>query len=238
MAMVLAHRGASGYAPENTIEAFKLAIEMGADGFELDVHVSADGELVVMHDERVDRTTNGNGYIKDMTIEEIKVLDACNGFNEFSGVKVPTLREVYELIVGTDLIINTEIKTDGIPYPDIVEKCLTLEKELGLEKQIIYSSFNHYTCVKIREQRPDAKIGLLYDAGPVDPWEYAKRLHADFLHPSIAISAVLPDLITKSLMNGVGVNFWTVNEEKMMKLCHEYGAGIITNYPDRAIALR
>lgn len=238
MSLVLAHRGASGYAPENTLEAFRLAAEMGADGFELDVHVSADGELIVMHDEKVDRTTDGKGYIKDKTLKELKALDASNGKAGYRDVRIPTLREVYELISGTKLIINTEIKTDGILYPDIAEKCLALEDEMNLRGQIVYSSFNHYTCATLREMRPDAKIGLLYSGGLYNPWEYAKQLKADFLHPDIAIAAVLPDLISESIRNGVGVNFWTVNDTEKMKMCHEYGAGIITNFPDIALKLR
>ena len=143
MSFVLAHRGASGHAPENTLEAFRLAMEMGADGFELDVHVSKDGELIVIHDENVKRTTNGEGLIKDMTLAEIKALDACKGMEAYRGAKIPTLREVYELIRDTDHIVNVEIKTDDIFYPQIEEKCLALEAEMGMKGRIVYSSFNH-----------------------------------------------------------------------------------------------
>ena len=117
--VIYAHRGASGYAPENTLESFKLAMEMGADGFELDVHVSRDGELIVIHDETVDRTTNGTGRIMDMTLQQIKALDASNHMEKYAGARIPTLEEVYSLIQGTDLLINCELKTDAIQYPDI-----------------------------------------------------------------------------------------------------------------------
>lgn len=117
--VIYAHRGASGYAPENTLESFKLAMEMGADGFELDVHVSRDGELIVIHDETVDRTTNGIGRIMDMTLQQIKALDASNHMEKYTGARIPTLEEVYSLIQGTDLLINCELKTDAIQYPDI-----------------------------------------------------------------------------------------------------------------------
>ena len=112
MSIILCHRGASGYAPENTLEAFQLAMDMGADGFELDVHLSKDGELVVIHDERVDRTTNGKGFVKDLTFEELRSLDACNGKTDYSGVCIPTLAEVYRLFANNDKLINVEIKTD------------------------------------------------------------------------------------------------------------------------------
>ena len=124
MSIILGHRGASGHAPENTLEAFKLAMDMGAEGFELDVHLSKDGELVVIHDETVDRTTNGKGLVWEKTLAELKELDACNKMEAYRGAKIPTLREVYELIRDTDHIVNVEIKTDDIFYPQIEEKCL------------------------------------------------------------------------------------------------------------------
>ena len=91
MSIILGHRGASGYAPENTLEAFRLAMDMGADGFELDVHLSRDGELIVMHDETVDRTTDGHGQIQSFTLKELKALDASDGMTAYKGAKVPTL---------------------------------------------------------------------------------------------------------------------------------------------------
>ena len=124
MSIILGHRGASGYAPENTLEAFRLAMDMGADGFELDVHLSKDGELIVMHDERVDRTTDGSGLIQSFTLKELKALDASNGMAKYKGAKVPTLGELYDLIRDTRHVVNVEIKTDQIVYPDIAEKVL------------------------------------------------------------------------------------------------------------------
>ncbi|MBR0136398.1 MAG: glycerophosphodiester phosphodiesterase, partial [Clostridia bacterium] len=138
---ILGHRGAAAYAPENTMPAFEMALEQGADGLELDVHLSKDGELVIMHDERVDRTTNAHGFIKDFTLEELKALDASYGKEGFANAVVPTLREVYELVRGTDKMINVEIKTDIIDYPGIVDKVLKMEDEMGMNGRIIYSSF-------------------------------------------------------------------------------------------------
>ena len=92
MSIIYAHRGASGHAPENTLEAFALAMEMGTDGFELDVHLSSDGELVVIHDEKVDRTTNGTGYVKDLTLARLRALDASNGMEKYKGAKSPPWR--------------------------------------------------------------------------------------------------------------------------------------------------
>lgn len=237
MSMIYAHRGASGYAPENTLEAFRLAMEMGADGFELDVHLSKDGELIVIHDETVDRTTNGTGFVKDLTLAELKGLDACNGMREYQGAKIPTLGEVYDLIKDTGHIINVEIKTDSIFYPDLARKCLELEREKGMEGRIIYSSFNHYTILELKAVAPEKIVGLLYGDELFEPWEYGLKLGADYLHPYYP-NIYIPGLADTCLAKGLGINLWTVNDKQTMLECLKRNVGIITNYPDVAIALR
>ena len=237
MSIVLAHRGASGYAPENTLEAFKVAIEMGADGFELDVHLSKDGELVVIHDETVDRTTDGTGLVYDKTLAELKQLDACKGMEAYRGARIPTLREVYELIQDTKHIVNVEIKTDDIFYPQIEEKCLALEKEMGMEGRIVYSSFNHYTTKKVRELAPDAQIGMLFGDVLVEPYDYCKSVGANLLHPGKS-NLNVPGFAEGAKKAGLGINVWTVNTEDYMQKCLDCGAGIVTNYPDIAVKLR
>ena len=237
MSIIYGHRGASGYAPENTLEAFRLAIEMGADGFELDVHMSRDGELVVIHDESVDRTTNGTGLVKDLTLAEIQSLDACNGMQQYAGAKIPTLGEVFDLVRDTHHIVNVEIKTDECFYPEIEEKCLALAKEKGVEDRVIYSSFNHYTLVRMRELKPDVKLGMLFGDILIKPWEYAKSLTVDYVHP-MKMNIYVPDFAEEAEKNGLGINMWTINDEETMLRCLECGAGIITNYPDVAVKLR
>ena len=237
MSVILGHRGASGYAPENTLEAFQLAIDMGADGFELDVHLSRDGELVIMHDETVDRTTNGSGRIQSFTLAELKRLDASNGMSGFAGAEIPTLEEFYGLIRNTRHMVNLEIKTDQIVYPGIVEKIINLESKMGMEGRILYSSFNHYTLMELRKIKPDAKFGILYSDGLFEPWKYAQSIGAAYIHPQWR-TLFYPGLIEGSLAAGTGINTWTVNDEEIMELCLRYDIGIITNYPDRAIALR
>lgn len=235
--VVYAHRGASGYAPENTLEAFRLAMDMGADGFELDVHLSRDGELIVMHDETVDRTTNGTGRIMDKTAAELKELDACNGMEKYKGAKIPTLAEVFALIQGTKLLINCELKTDNIQYPGIEEKCLKLAEQMGVESQLLYSSFNHYSLMKLKALNPNAPTGALYSNAIYQPWDYVKPLGIENIHPHWG-NLYLPGLIEGCLKAGVGINPWTVNEEAVMKLCIHHGIGVITNYPDKALAFR
>ena len=237
MSIILAHRGASGYAPENTLEAFRLAMEMGADGFELDVHLSADGELMVIHDETVNRTTDGTGFVKDLTLAQLKQLDACNGMAAYRGAKIPTLGEVFDLIKDTSHIVNVEIKTDGIFYPHIEEKCLALEQEKGMEGRILYSSFNHYTIRNMRALAPQSRLGMLYGEVMAEPFDYCKSIGADFLHPA-QNSFQVPGFPEKAARAGLGINLWTVNDEHTMIRCLEHGTGIITNYPDIAVKLR
>ena len=237
MSLIYGHRGASGYAPENTLEAFRLSMDMGADGFELDVHMSADGELVVIHDESVDRTTNGIGLVKNLTLAQLKELDASAGMDKYKGAKIPTLSEVFELIRDTHHIVNVEIKTDECFSPEIEEKCLALAKEKGIGDRIIYSSFNHFTLLKLRELKPDVKLGMLFGDILIKPWEYAKSLTVDYVHP-MKMNIYVPDFIEEAAANDLGINMWTINDEETMLRCLNCGAGIITNYPDVAIKLR
>lgn len=237
MSMIYGHRGASAHAPENTLEAFRLAMEMGADGFELDVHLSKDGELVVIHDETVDRTTDGTGFVRELTLQQLKELDASNAMGGYKDCRIPTLKEVYTLIQDTHHIVNVEIKTDECDYPEIEEKCLALAKEMGVEDRIIYSSFNHYTLLKMRRLKSDVKLGMLFGDIMVKPWEYAKQLNVDYLHP-MKLNIYVPDFAEKATEAGYGINMWTVNDKATIAFCLEQNVGIITNYPDVAVALR
>lgn len=237
MSFIFAHRGASGYAPENTLESFELAVRMGADGVELDVHLSADGELVVIHDETVDRTTNGTGHVKDMTLAQLKALDASCGKADYPDAKIPTLGEVYDLLRDTGLHVNVEIKTDVVLYPDIERKCLEIEREKGMQGRVLYSSFNHYTIANLLRQDPGARTGLLYMSGLYEPWTYAKSVGATHIHPFYP-SIFLPGLPQGCGENGVGINCWTVNDPQVMEQCVRFGCGIITDYPDVAVDVR
>ena len=152
MVQILSHRGFSGYYPENTMLAFqKVAEETVADGIELDIQLTKDGEIVIMHDEMLDRTTNGSGWLKDHTLEELKMLSVgvnVKGF--FPRQTIPTLREYFTWLKTTKLITNIELKTSYFEYEGIEEKLIAMVKEFGLEDQIWYSSFNHYTVARIK----------------------------------------------------------------------------------------
>ena len=147
---VWAHRGASGEAPENTLEAFELALKQGADGLELDVHISKDGHLIVMHDEQVDRTTNGTGQIRRMTLKELKALNA--GTKE-QPMEIPTLDEIYAWAQHNTMEINVEIKSDAVAYENIESKCLELAARYGVETV----SYTHLDVYK----RQDLILSLL-----------------------------------------------------------------------------
>lgn len=238
MQRIFGHRGASGYAPENTLEAFELAARMGADGVELDVHIARDGELVVAHDERVDRVAFGSGLICEMTTAELKRLRFNRIHPEFEKATIPTLREVCELLKPTGLHINIELKNSIILYEGLEEKCVKLIDAMGMRERVVYSSFNHYSMCRMKAMDPSLTCGLLYDAMQVEPWNYAKKLGADAIHPPFPELQV-PEEVAKAHALGLKVNVWTANDESDIRFCLNAGADIIiSNYPDRALRIR
>ena len=237
--MIQAHRGASAYRPENTIEAFSLAIEMGADGIELDVHLSKDGEIVVAHDERLERVSDGKGYIKDHTLSELKALNFNKPFPGSPVCRIPTMAEVFSLVKPSALAINIELKTTECLYPELPGKIIKLAKEYSMSDRVLYSSFNHYSLQDIKKIDPGAKIGLLYELGMVDPWVYAKYTGADAIHPHFYTIAVLPETVERCHENGIMVNVWTVDDPEMVRLMAKCGVdAVISNKPDIACAAR
>ena len=237
--MIQAHRGASAYRPENTLEAFSLAIEQGADGIELDVHLSKDREVVVAHDERLERVSDGIGYISDHTLEELKMLDFSKPVPGSPACRIPTLREVLTLIKPTQLMVNVELKTTEFLYPQLPEKLISLAREFAMEERVLYSSFNHYSLMQLKKVKPDAKTALLYELGIVDPWVYANYVNAHAIHPNYRVIAMLPETVAHCHVNGVKVNVWTVNDPQAISLMLKSGVdGIITNNPDTAVACR
>ena len=232
---VIAHRGASGYAPENTLEAFLLAIEQGADGIELDVQLSRDGIPVVIHDETIDRVTDRTGYVKDYTLQELKELTVLKDrFPQYSQSKIPTLKEVLEAVKSSGIQVNIELKTGIYWYPDIEKKVAEIVEETGMKEKIIYSSFNHYSVQRIKEIVPDAETAYLYSDVILNVEDYARKTKVDGLHPAV-YHVKMADFLKGYIESGLNVRVWTVNEEADMKALTEAGvpAGI-TNYPDVA----
>lgn len=232
--LVWAHRGASGYAPENTLAAFQKAVDLDADGVELDIQLTKDDQIVVIHDETIDRTSDGKGWVKDYTLEELRAFNYNCTKPEYKHADIPTMREVFELLKPTGLFINIEIKTGVVFYEKIEEKILSLTKEMGMEDRVCYSSFNHYTVTRIHELKPDAEVGFLYADGPIDMPSYGVKHGVNALHPAL-YNLQYDGFVKECKEKGLKLNVWTVNERPYMEMCCQYGVdAIITNYPDIA----
>ena len=235
--LIIAHRGASGYAPENTMEAFRLAAEMKADGIELDVHLTADGQVVVCHDAKVDRTSNGQGNITDYTLEELRTMDFGYHFykEERRGIRIPTLEQVYELTAPLGMIVNVEIKSAD---PAIIPACAEIAKRCGMEDKVIYSSFDHFQIERMKQYDPCAAIAPLYSFNMLKPWNYAVDINAQAVHPKYTQIHSIENYVKECHDRGVRVNVWTANTEEEISFLLDAGVdAIITNYPDVAMRL-
>lgn len=230
---ILGHRGAMGLAPENTLPSFRKAIEASADGVEFDVQLSADGVPVVIHDEKVDRTTDGRGKVNELSVRELEKLDAGRFFSDkFVETRLPLLKEVLEVIQGMD-IINLELKNGNVRYEGMEEKVIEMTREFGVFDKTVFSSFNHYSLKKLKEIEPAARTGVLYMAGIYQPWEYARKLGAEAIHPYYA--AVVPDIVEECHKQEMAVNVFGVNESETIRKLLMMGVdAIITDYPGRA----
>lgn len=230
--MVFGHRGAKAYAPMNTMAAFELAAEQGAHGVELDVHRSADGYPVILHDFTIDSTTDGSGTITDMTLAQIRELDAGSWFDErFAGAKIPTLDEVFEAL-GDRLLFNVEIKSeqqtsDGVEQ--VVADCI---RRHNMTERVIVSSFNPLVLKNFRQVMPEVPLGyLVYEGIPesvramIQPDEY------EAYHPhDVMIDAVL---MAQARKHGHQVNTWTVNDPQRARELAKLGVSvIISDNPD------
>lgn len=235
MTEIFAHRGASGYAPENTLEAFRLAMEQGADGMELDVHLTKDGEVVVIHDETLDRTSNGHGNVRDYTLEELKKFSFHNHMEKYQGVQIPTLKEALNLVKNSRIKVNIELKTGIYWYEGIEEKTMDIVKTMGMEDRVIYSSFNHYSIQKVLEQNSDAETAYLFSDVPLNMEKYAKDTGVKGLHPAV-YHLKMADFLETYMKSGLKVRVWTVNNKEDMKMFMDAGVdAVITNYPDLAL---
>ncbi len=230
-----AHRGASGHAPQNTLAAFTLAAEMGADGIELDVHLSSDGEAVVIHDDTLDATTDGHGRVSALSLLELKALDAGGWFSgQFAGERIPTLQEVFEA-VGQRLLVNVEIKVEAGHHPlDQETEVVRLIEDHQMVDRVIVSSFSPASLRRVRKLNPHIALGFLY--GRPEPALLPRVLgwlgvSHEALHPGIGL--VDARYVARARRWGKRINVWTVNEASDMRRMRDLGVdGIITNYPD------
>ncbi len=214
-----------GYEPENTLASFKKALNLGVDMVELDVYVLKTGELVVIHDDRVDRTTNGQGYVADKTFAEIRSLDAGKG------EKIPTLNEVFNLI-DRKVPINIELKGAGTAGP--VAKLIGeyISEHGWTNDDFLVSSFNHRELKKFKDLKPTIRIGALITGIPIGYAEFAQKLGAYSLNPSLEF--ISQEYVDDAHKRGLKVLVYTVNEKDDIKKMMELGVdGLFSNYPDR-----
>ncbi len=228
---VFAHRGGRDWAPENTMVAFRKSVEAGVDGIELDVQRCATGELVVIHDADVARTTNGVGLVRDSSYAELKRLNAGEWFDpEFEDEYIPLLSEVLDLISGK-LVLNIEIKNTPIEYPGIDDDLIDFLSDYPHRDKLIISSFDHYIIKSLHEKDESLMTALLADALLVDLTEYAAKLGTRAWHP--CFDALRQEAVEEAHAAGLAVNTWTVNTERDWRHAVRIGVdGIVTDDPD------
>ncbi|MCA1011981.1 glycerophosphodiester phosphodiesterase [Halobacillus halophilus] len=233
----IAHRGASGYAPENTMAAFEQAFEMKADMFELDVQMSKDGELVVIHDTKVDRTTDGAGKVKDLTYDELQELDAGSWFSEkFEGEKIPKLGEVLDEYRGK-IAILIEIKSPSL-YPGIEQKVADALEARNMDKpnnnKIIVQSFNHESVKNFHSILPGVPVGVLvgYSENGISDRQLENfAAYAQYVNPNKAM--IDSELVDRIHAYGLETHPYTVRDRVAAQYLLNAGVdGIITDYPD------
>lgn len=221
----IGHRGAMGYAPENTLISFKKALDLRVDMIELDVYVCKTGELVVIQDDKVDRTTNGKGWVTEMTFEELRSLDAGQG------EKIPTLEEVFNL-ADEKTKINVELKG-----PETAKPVLSLIDNYVSSKRFSYddfliSSFDHHELVKAKKINPDIKIGALITGVPIDYAKFGQDLGAYSVN--LCREFINQEFVDDAHKKGLKVLVWTVNDHDEIKRMKDLGVdGIFSNFPDR-----
>jgi glycerophosphoryl diester phosphodiesterase len=237
--LILGHRGASKVAPENTLSAFQLAVKLGADGVELDAKLSADGQVVVIHDQNVDRTTEGTGLVRELTLKELRELDAGKKFSpQFKGEQIPTLDEVFRGIEGK-AIINVELTNYATPGDDLLVKVAELVKKHDISDQIMFSSFLPGNIRRIKKLLPDVPAGLLAPKGLLGALSrsWIGRFYSpDLIHPYF--TDVDEGFIQLQHTHKRGVNVWTVDDPKTIRKMIDLGVdGIITDDVSMAWAL-
>lgn len=237
MTEVWCHRGYSGRYPENTMLAFRKAAETGAEGIELDVQLTRDGEVVVLHDETLDRTTDGTGPVARVDLKTLKTYNAGKNFPEFGFQATPTFREYLEFAKETGIFTDIELKTGVNPYPGIEEKVWSMIREFGLESRVMFSSFRYESLRNIRHLAPEVDCGYLSEDWTADLPEHIRGLGLQASHPFYL------DL-TKSRCRrltaaGQPINTYTPNGERDLRRLMAWGVNaVITNEPKLALKIR
>jgi len=230
---IYAHRGSSGTHPENTIAAFKAAAKLPVHGVEFDVHMTKDHELVVIHDESINRTSNGAGFIKDMTLAELKEFDFGSWYSpNFKYETIPTLREVLYVFKDTHHHLNIELKSDVFPYEGMERAVLQMLSDYRLEARVVISSFNHEMVRSFKQLAPPIETAILFMEVMIEPHKYAEVVGADALHAFFP--TVLRRMGVEAIESGKKVRVFTVNEERYADLLKQVGVdAIFTDYPEK-----
>jgi glycerophosphoryl diester phosphodiesterase len=234
--LVIAHRGASGHAPENTLAAFRRAIALGANFIETDLQLSRDARFVAIHDDTVNRTTNGQGKVHDLTLTDLRKLDAGSWFgSEFTGERIPTLEEILEFSKKNDVVFYLELKPAGSWGGE--HALIGALRESGEIARTLVISFDAAILEALRKIEPTLMTGLLYE-GQIDrPLERAVEIGARQL--AVRGDLVTPALLAAAKKKDLQVVCWTVNQPAHMRLLIEAGVdGIMSDYPDRLVAAR
>jgi glycerophosphoryl diester phosphodiesterase len=232
---VIAHRGASGHAPENTFAAFQRAVELGGTFIETDLHVTRDGRFVAIHDDTVERTTNGSGDVRNFTLDELREVDAGMWFDRtFMGERIPTLEEVLEFSREHDVVFYLELKYAAVWGMDHA-LVAALQKAQSAPRTIVIS-FDPATLTPLRRLDPSIMTGLLVEDAKPDCIQSAIDLGARQLCPKV--SSVTPELVEKAHRADLQVVTWTANTLADMRAMMAAGVdGIMTDFPDRLLAL-
>lgn len=227
---VIAHRGGSHWAPENTMAAFRKSLEFAVDGIELDVQRCSTGQLVVFHDPDLGRTTNGIGWLRDTSYQELSKLSAGAWFDEeYASERVPLLSEVLDLVDGK-VMLNIELKNTPIEYPGIENDLVDLLEDYPYKDKLLISSFDHQVIWSLKQQAPDLKLALLADALFVDIFDYARRIGATVWHP--CIDSVRADAVAEAHESNLEVNAWTLNDARKWEFALDIKLdGIVTDDP-------
>jgi glycerophosphoryl diester phosphodiesterase len=222
--IVIGHRGAMGYEPENTLRSFQKAIDLQVDMIEFDVHLCKTGELVVMHDEKVNRTTNGQGFVAKKTLTELEELDAGKG------EKIPTLEEVLDLVKG-QVKVNIELKGPNTAEPTLKVIKKYIKKKKWTYDDFLISSFDSPELEVLRNLDSQIDIAVAIDRDPLDYIEFSKKLKAYSIHP--IIGATDKHFVEKAHKNNLKVFVWTVEPKEVQRMRNIGVDGIFMNYPDQ-----